>query len=106
MITIEDLQAALNFLDDGLELNIHVQPGARATCMAGIHGDRIKVSIKERAVDGKATEATLAMIANTLGTAKSAVRLVRGARSRQKTVRVEGNADELAERLARAMNSA
>ena len=83
----------------GVQLLLHVQPGARATALAGQHGDAIKVRLAAPPVDGRANEALLAFVAGVAGVAPRAVRLVRGASSRQKVIEVDGLTAECAARL-------
>jgi len=71
-------------------LELHVQPGAKPTAVVGEHGGRLKLKIAAPAVDNKANAHLLAWLATQLGLPKSAVRLVRGESSRQKTVAVCG----------------
>ncbi len=71
-------------------LELHVQPGAKLTVVIGEHGGRLKLKIAAPAVDNKANVHLLAWLAAQLGVPKSAVRLVRGVTSRQKTVAVCG----------------
>lgn len=74
----------------GWLLELHVQPGAKVTAAVGEHGGRLKLKIAAPAVDNKANAHLLAWLAAQLGVPKSAVRLVRGDTSRQKTVAVSG----------------
>jgi len=71
-------------------LELHVQPVAKTTAVVGEHGGRLKLKIAAPAVDNKANAHLLAWLATQLGLPKSAVRLVRGESSRQKTVAVCG----------------
>lgn len=71
-------------------LDLHVQPGAKTTTVVGEHGARLKLKIAAPPVDNKANLHLLAWLAAQLGVPKSAVRLVRGESSRQKTVAVSG----------------
>ena len=71
-------------------LELHVQPGAKVTAAVGEHGGRLKLKIAAPPVDNKANAHLLAWLAAQLGLPKSAVRLVRGEMSRQKTVAVCG----------------
>ncbi|MBI1284639.1 MAG: DUF167 domain-containing protein [Thiobacillus sp.] len=77
---------------DGAEwlLDLHVQPGAKVTAAAGEHGGRLKLKIAAPPVDNKANAHLLSWLATQLDVPKSAVRLVRGEASRQKTVAVRG----------------
>lgn len=83
----------------GVQLALHVQPGARATALAGRHGDAIKVRLAAPPVDGRANEALVAFLAGLAGVAPSAVRVVRGTSSRQKVVEVAGLTPERAAAL-------
>ncbi len=71
-----------------LVLTLHVQPGAKRTEVAGVHGDALKVRLAAPPVDGKANAALLRYLSDAFGVPQRAVTLVRGETSRQKTVRV------------------
>jgi len=71
-------------------LELHVQPGARASGFAGQHGERIKVRLAARAVDGKANEALIEFLAAHYGVARRDVRIVAGLKSRRKRVEISG----------------
>jgi uncharacterized protein (TIGR00251 family) len=73
-----------------VSLELHVQPGAKATGFAGRHGERIKVKLAAPAVDGKANEALVEFLAAHYKVAKRDVRIVAGLRSRRKRVVIEG----------------
>ena len=71
-----------------LVLALHVQPGAKRTEVAGIHGAALKIRLAAPPVDGKANAALLAFLADAFGVPRSSVTLVRGGSSRRKTVRI------------------
>lgn len=71
-------------------LELHVQPGARRSEVAGLHGERLKIRLAARAVEGAANEALREFLADALHAAKRDVTIERGAASRQKTVSVAG----------------
>lgn len=71
-------------------LSLHVQPGARKTEIAGLHGEALKIRLAAPPVDGKANECLIGFLAKTLGIAQRNIELVGGATSRAKRVRVEG----------------
>jgi uncharacterized protein (TIGR00251 family) len=73
---------------NGWTLAVHVQPGARRSEVAGLHGDRLRIRIAAPAVDGRANAALEAFVAEALGIAKASVTVSRGERSRQKTVAI------------------
>jgi uncharacterized protein (TIGR00251 family) len=72
----------------GWLLAIHAQPGAKRSGIAGLHGDALKVRIAASPVEGQANDELLAFVAEALGVPKKNVTLVKGARSRHKTVSV------------------
>ena len=71
-------------------LDLHVQPGASRTEFAGKHGERVKVRLQARAVDGKANEALIEFLAAYYKVPKRSVRITAGLKSRQKRVVIEG----------------
>lgn len=71
-------------------LELHVQPGASRSEFAGKHGDRIKVRLAARAVDGKANQALIEFLAGHYKVPKRNVRIASGIKSRQKRVVIEG----------------
>lgn len=79
--------------DGALVLRIHVQPGARRTEVAGLHGDALKVRVAAPAVEDRANEALVAFIAQRLGVARREVSIAAGSRSREKRVEVRAPAD-------------
>lgn len=85
--------------DGRITLTLHIQPGAKKTEVAGRHGDALKIRLAAPPVDGKANEALLRFIADTLGLPKSAVSLKSGQTSRQKVVELVGAAPSTLARL-------
>jgi hypothetical protein len=73
---------------DGVMLNLHIQPGAKKTEVAGPHGDALKIRLAAPPVDGKANAALLAFVAAKVGAGRTAVELVGGQTSRAKRVRI------------------
>jgi uncharacterized protein (TIGR00251 family) len=79
--------------DGAATLAVHVQPGAKRTEIAGLHGAALKIRLAAPPVDGKANAALIDFLAERLHLPRGRVTLVTGATSRQKVLRVEG-ADE------------
>lgn len=73
-----------------LLLDVHVQPGAARTGVAGLHDGRLKLRLGARAVDGRANAALVEFIATRLGAAKRDVTIQAGMTSRRKRVQVVG----------------
>lgn len=87
-----------------MRVSIRVRPGASRTRVGGEHAGALVVAVGARAVDGAATEAALAALADALGVRRRHVRLVTGATSRDKVVDVEGLPEaDLADRVARLL---
>jgi hypothetical protein len=78
-----------------VRVTIRVRPGAGRTAVGGGHDGALVVRVGARAVDGKATEAALAAVADAFGVRRSAVALVTGATSRTKVVDVDGGTDDV-----------
>jgi len=80
--------------EDGVDvvLMLHVQPGAKRTEVAGIHGEgvttRLKIRLAAPPVEGKANAELLRFLASAFGVPQRAVLLLRGESSRQKSVRI------------------
>jgi uncharacterized protein (TIGR00251 family) len=86
-------------VDDGgksLLLNLHIQPGAKQTAVAGVHGEALKIRLAAPPVDGKANDCLINFLAEKLAVAKAQITLVSGASSRSKRVRVTGVSMEAA----------
>ena len=73
---------------DGVRLTLHVQPGARRTEVAGLHGDALKIRLAAPPVDGKANAHLQAFLAKVFGVAKSQVILESGELNRHKRLRI------------------
>lgn len=75
---------------DGVTLRLHIQPGAKKTEVAGLHGEALKIRLAAPPVDGKANACLIAFLAGQLGVARAAITLVSGETSRAKRVHVSG----------------
>jgi len=76
--------------DGRITLTLHIQPGARKTEVAGLHGEALKIRLAAPPVDGKANEALVRFVAAALGLPRSAVQLKSGQTSRHKVLEVIG----------------
>ena len=70
-------------------LALHVQPGAKRTEVAGVHGTALRIRLAAPPVDGKANAELLRFLADAFGVPLRNVTLVRGETSRAKVVRIE-----------------
>lgn len=90
---------------DVLRLPVRVTPGASRTRVGGRWAPdgaepHLVVTVRERAVDGRATEAVRRALAAALGVPARSVRLVRGATSRAKVFEVDPADDAVRTRAA------
>ena len=69
---------------------VKVVPGARANAIAGVLGDRLKLRVNAPPEDGRANRAVCELIARSLGLRASAVEIIAGHSSPEKTLRVSG----------------
>lgn len=81
--------------DGRITLTLHIQPGAKKTEFAGLHGDALKIRLAAPPVDGKANEALIKFVAETLKLPKSAVNLKSGQTSRRKVLEISGSSREV-----------
>ena len=81
-------------------VKVRVQPGASRSQVVGYHTDVLRLRVTAPPQDGKANEAVVSLLAETLGVPKRQVRIIRGLSSRDKLVVVDSlSADELQLRL-------
>jgi len=74
-----------------ITLTLHVQPGARHSELAGLHGDALKVRLAAPPIDGRANDALLKFIAELFAVPQRQVELKQGAQSRHKVVAISGS---------------
>jgi uncharacterized protein (TIGR00251 family) len=78
--------------DGCITLTLHVQPGAKQTSIAGLHGDALKIRLAAPPIEGRANEALLRFIADFFKVPLRDVELKQGGQSRHKRVEVRGSA--------------
>jgi uncharacterized protein (TIGR00251 family) len=88
-------------------VRLRVSPGAARTHVVGRHGDAWKVRVAAAPEDGKANEAVVRLLAETLGLERRNVVLITGHGARDKLVALTGiGGDEADRRLASAAAAA
>ncbi|HZW26779.1 MAG TPA: DUF167 domain-containing protein [Gallionella sp.] len=75
-------------------LTLHVQPGAKRTELAGLHGEALKIRLAAPPVEGRANEALLKFIAGLFDVPVRQVELKQGGQSRHKVIAVTGSKTE------------
>ncbi len=76
---------------DVVMLTLHVQPGAKHSEIAGLHGEALKIKLAAPPIDGRANEALLKFVAELFGVPVRQVTLKLGAQSRHKVVSISGS---------------
>lgn len=71
-------------------LRIKAVPGASASGVAGVVGDRLKVRVAAPPEGGRANRAIVLLLASVLGVRRGRVRVESGEAGEEKTVAVEG----------------
>lgn len=77
--------------DNVITLTLHVQPGAKRSEIAGLHGDALKIRLAAPPIEGRANEALLKFIAGVFAVPVRNVALYQGSQSRHKVVAVSGS---------------
>ena len=85
--------------DGSLLLSLHIQPGAKRSEVAGLHGEALKIRLAAPPVDGKANACLIEFVAERLGLPRAAVSLKSGQTSRRKLLQVESPPADAARRL-------
>jgi len=77
--------------NDSVIINIYVQPGAKRTEIAGLHGDALKIRLASPPIDGRANDMLLKYIALLFNVPLRQVELKRGNKSRHKKIAIIGS---------------
>jgi uncharacterized protein (TIGR00251 family) len=83
---------------DSTRLRVRVSPGSRRAEVVGRHGDAWKVRVASPPENGRANEAVLRLLAETLAVPRARLELVSGHGARDKIVELSGVGPALAER--------
>lgn len=76
---------------ESLTLTLHVQPGAKRTEVAGLHGEALKIRLAAPPVEGQANSKLIAFLAEKFEVPVRCVALKQGETSRRKVVSVSGS---------------
>ena len=75
-------------------IRVHVVPNAKIDKVVGEHAGAIKIRLRAPAVEGKANAALISFLAARLKVPKLTIVLLRGYKSRDKLVRIDGLSEE------------
>jgi uncharacterized protein (TIGR00251 family) len=83
------LQDSLHITEttDGIVFTVFVQPRASRNELCGISGNELKLRITSPPVEGSANKLCIEFLADFLGIAKTRVSILRGEKSRHKTIK-------------------
>ena len=70
-------------------IEVHLQPNARVTGVAGEHGQALKIRVAAPPAEQRANEMLLRFLAEKLQVAVARIRILRGAKSRTKTIEID-----------------
>lgn len=92
---------------DGLAFGVKAQAGARKNAIRGEHDGCLKVAVTQAPEKGRANQAIIEVLCESLGLRRNQVTLIAGeANSRKKFLVREIAADELSQRLAAVVDAA
>jgi uncharacterized protein (TIGR00251 family) len=78
----------------GVTVAVRVHPGAKRTAITGIYGEgasaQLKIAVQAPAIEGRANQALIDFLAETLSLPKSAIELISGDLSRSKVFQLRG----------------
>lgn len=87
---------------EGCLLSVRAQPGAKRDAIVGLHAGMLKVAVTAPPDKGRANEAILAVLIESLDLKRSQIELWSGATSREKKFLVRGmKAEETRDRVAK-----
>ncbi|MDD5402311.1 MAG: DUF167 domain-containing protein [Dehalococcoidales bacterium] len=87
-------------MTESCRLNLKVTPNARANQVTGVLDGIVGIKIKDPPTEGKANTELVNYLSNLLNIPKSAVTIIRGHTSRNKSVEISGmGAEDLSDRL-------
>ena len=76
-------------------VRIHIVPNAKVDKVVGGHGGAIKIKLRAPAVERKANTALITFLAERLKVPKLKIILLRGQKSRDKLLRIDGLSEQL-----------
>ena len=83
-------------------ITLHIVPRAKASEVAGVYGDAVRIRVAAPPADGAANTELVRFLADRLGVPKGKVRIATGALGRRKIIEVEGQTSEVIRRTLTA----
>ena len=89
-VCVMELLPFLRSHGEGAILEVYIQPRASKNEFAGLHQNCLKIRLTAPPVEGEANKECVKFLSKALGVPKSAVEILQGHKSRQKTILVRG----------------
>lgn len=100
------LPGFLRLQPDGVLLSVKLQPRASANEIGEPLGDELRIKVTAPPVDAAANEALVKLLAERLDCARGRIELVRGHKSRHKTIKLHGfTPEDVFHKLQESQNS-
>jgi uncharacterized protein len=74
----------------GIVIEVKVEPRSSKKGISGLLGEVVKVKLTAPPVDGAANEQLIEILSEATGIKKSAIRIIRGASAKRKTIEIKG----------------
>jgi uncharacterized protein len=92
--------------NNGIILNILIQPRSSKNMIAGLHGDALKIKLTAPPVDGAANKMCVQYLSKWINIPKSSIEIISGHSSRSKRVLLQcGNDDKDRNRIRSLLSS-
>lgn len=75
---------------EGIVIEVKVEPRSSKKGISGVMGDMLKVKLTAPPVEGAANEQLIEVISEATGAKKSAIKIIRGASAKKKTLEIKG----------------
>jgi len=79
-----------NRTKDGVTVEVKVEPRSSKAGIAGVLGGVLKVKLTSAPVDGAANRQLIEVLSREFGIKKGAISIIRGERSKNKVIKIEG----------------
>lgn len=83
----------------GIILKVTVIPNSSQSCIVGIQEGIIKLKLNSPPIDGRANKEVIAFFSKFFRVSKSSIKLLRGDKSKLKTLKIEGDKQMLQSKL-------
>ncbi len=82
-------------LSDGVKVDVKVLPNSSKCEISGLIDNSLKIKLNVPPIEGKANEKCIKFLSKELKVPKSAISIVQGEKTRNKTIYIKGDAEEL-----------